>query len=298
MQVGWEYDNKIYTHEEMLALARTYPPGFPWTPEMIKAMYSRERVGVGASPSTLVSCPRKLVLERETEWTQEPEKAYAAFRGTMAHTLLEHLSHEPDAICERRVRVLVDLLDGRQMWLSGKPDKLVPSQSLIVDYKTLKELKGPNSPKDSWTPQLSTYRWMLSQDHEWLDEEALEDEKLRLGRRLTLEEESRFWHPEEGFLYERAQIAQLTMEAAGKVELRLWPLDATASWVRGRMRGHFASVFDGTYNLDNLPPVLQVGLDSDTYLCWGRRDKKTGKEISRPWCNVYQSCRAAMKEGR
>lgn len=280
MQVGWEYEGRIWTQEELLEYAKTYPPEFPWTPEMLRAMFHRERVGVGASPSTLVSCPRKLVLERETEWTQEPEKAYAAFRGTMAHTLLEHLKHEPDAICERRVRVLVDLQDGRQMWLSGKPDKLVPSQRLIVDYKTLKELKSTNDPKGSWTPQVSTYRWMLSQDHEWLDEET------------------DTWHPEEGFLYERGQIAQLTMEAAGKVELRLWPLDATADWVRVRMREKFAGVFDGTYNLDNLPPPLQVGLDSDTYLCFGRKDRKTGQEITRPWCNVFESCRRYMREGK
>lgn len=259
----------------MLAYARTYPVDLPYTPEMLKDMFV-DKPRSFPSPTSIASCPRKLVLERDGEWSQEPVKSYQAFRGTMAHTLLEHLRHEPDAILERRVRVWVTLPDGRRMQLAGKPDKVVPSQNILLDYKTLAEIK--RQPKDSWVPQLSTYRFILSTPHEYLVEDTSD------------------WVEEGPMDISRGQIVQLTMGDAAKLELNLWPLDATLDWIRGRMAQH-VGVYDGTYNLENLPPVLQVGLDSDSYLCFGRRDKVSKREISRPWCNTFKLCRQKAREG-
>jgi hypothetical protein len=272
-QVGWEYGGRTWTQEEMLAYARTYPPDFPYPPEVVKAMFQgRAQQRSFPSPTMVAGCARRVTLERLTDWTQEPQKAYQSFRGTMAHTLLEHLDHEEDAVLERRVRLSIRLPDGRDMLLAGKPDKVVPSQNLLLDYKTLPEIK--RQPKDGWTPQLSSYRYMLVTPHEYLAREWKDLDGTR-------HEE---WLPEDPLDITRGQIAQLTMGDMAKLEIELWPLEATLAWLRGRMQLH-AGNFDGTYDLDHLAPVLQYGLDSDAFLCTGRR--KDGKEVTRPWCSVY-----------
>jgi hypothetical protein len=125
-----------------------------------------------------------------------------------------------------------------------------------MDYKTVKDLEA--RAKSAWTAQLSCYAWML---HELY--------------KLTVT---------------RAFVDQIHLMDLRRVEVPLWSLEDTAEYIKIQAE-KFIGVFDGTYNMDNLPPMLDPVADKDLYwLC------------NSGWCPVEKECKALnlkrMKEAK
>lgn len=236
-QAGWYFQGRNWTNEELKAYAADHLDEVPYDPAIIDNMWNgRERNFY--SPTMMTGCPRQEVLKRLEDYYLEPEKAYKAWRGTLAHTMLENLKHEADAVLEKRFKALLPLGDGSGVWMFGKPDKIVPSKTRLIDYKTLEEVKS--TPKDGWTPQLSSYRWLLGKN---------------------------------GIEINEAVIQQISMGKAKRLPVEMWDLDYTEEWLRGRM-SMFKGTLDGWFSLDNLPPMLDFILDPNAWLCRKQKDGK------------------------
>lgn len=86
------------------------------------------------TPSALKGCKRKLVLERTTDYYEEPPKLYWAVRGSLIHGFLENVTI-PGVSTEKRLYKRFDI-DGRVMEVSGQVDFYDEPEAAIDDYKT------------------------------------------------------------------------------------------------------------------------------------------------------------------
>lgn len=282
-QIGWIYQGKKYSHEKMMDFAKRYPPGFKYTPEVLNGMFQRRERNY-PSPTGIAGCPREQVLKMQTRYYVDIDKAWAAFRGTTAHEVLEKASKvEPGVIVERAVRALVDMGDGRQIWFPGRVDKVVPQERLLVDYKTVTDFVNPDTQKGrnkmaGWRAQLSQYRWILSQPHEYVTREWWENG-------VKHEE----WTPHEPIQVERAIIYQWHPKEPVPLELDLWSLERAAAHTRARM-WRYDGVYDGTkYDVTKgiLPAPLDFAVDGD----------QVWKCAVPGWCPVRELCFKFQKEG-
>jgi hypothetical protein len=251
-QAGWlmEVEPGVYeewSHGEVMEYALTYPDNFPYTPQMLHRMFvHQERDYISAT--MLSSCPREMALRNLIDYYVPPDYAYGADRGTGMHEFMEGLEdvyaasdepHEEGAIIERTLEVGLELPDGRVILLRSTPDKVLPKERLLIDYKSLEEVQV--RPKSSWIPQMSVYRWMLHQ---------------------------------RGIEVDRCLIQQLSMKKPGRMAVELWPLEKTERYLYDRVP-RFAGIFDGSFDVDRLlPPQLDFKLDSDTaWKCQSRGGK-------------------------
>lgn len=287
-QIGWKWKRRRWLHAELLDYAATYPLDFPYTPEMLQGMLQDEERRY-ISPTTVANCARKWHLQKTRDYYVDVHKAWHAYRGTIAHLMMEKGLNETDAILEIKRRRLVTLHDGRQVYLEGTPDKLLPSQNKILDYKSVKD-KDRVDPeiiekkKKGWSQQLSCYRWMCAGPHEWFDGEAATYKAKELGRALTSVEAEAFWHPSEAIQIDVATIQLISMDGASRVDLELWPLARIEGWLKSRMP-EFVRVRDGEVTDDTLPRILIEGIDDLAYLC-------------KNWCAVGEFCRALAADGK
>lgn len=281
-QVGWLVDGVPWLHEDLLAYAETYPGDFDYTPQMIRAMFvDAERAYVSAT--MIGSCPRELALRNldPNGYYVPLEYAYGAYRGTVLHEHMEDLeswggtfaaevkrsflragTHEPDAIIERPIELDLLLPDGSTVLLKSTPDKVVSSEGLLIDYKSIDEVIS--TPKASWEAQLSVYRWMLHKT---------------------------------GIEVSRAFIQQISMKRTKRLPIELWDLGTTEAYIFERVP-QFAGIFDGTYGVDTtvpentvLPPPLDFQLDAElAWKCNGRNGKES-------WCPVSERCKELARRG-
>jgi hypothetical protein len=131
------------------------------------------------SVTLLGGCLRQKYYDAMLPYRQYPSKGWAAYRGTLAHSLLERAA-DPGAIVERK---LVKSLDG--VPLVGKPDEIRPLQKLIVDYKTKEKLpRGLGDlGMDKYISQLNAYRWLCAGGSDYKTGEVVDYEidELRLA---------------------------------------------------------------------------------------------------------------------
>lgn len=251
-QVGWIINGEQLLHADALQKAMTYPPGWHYDANMLSQMFQGSLRNF-MSPTMFPGCRRRQVLERVTDFYLDPDKAWALLRGTMVHNILERGVHEPDAIIEQRLVCLVRTDDGRTVEVRGQPDKVVPSRNLLIDYKTINDVT--NVPKDYWISQLSCYRWMLDQHGIPIDKAYIQQVGTKKPHRLWVTD-------------------------------KLWSLERTERYIVQKA-AHFAGVFDGTFDLENLPEPLDFVLEKEqTWQCFPTR--------SGIWCPVQATCFARM----
>jgi hypothetical protein len=119
------------------------------------------------TPSALKGCTRKLVLERTSDYFEEPEKLYYAVRGSLIHGFLE--DHGLNNV-QTEVRLFKELdIDGRKIVISGQLDYYDEGERAIEDYKTLSD-KGTfflfdTGAKEEHILQTNTYRWLADGGH-------------------------------------------------------------------------------------------------------------------------------------
>lgn len=128
-----------YTPEELLQHARFRGPKWSsWTYELIAAALAdvyegrtHERVSV----TTLLGCPRSVVLERKEEYITSLDSLYSMLRGTMVHRTLE-CGARPGAIAEGHFLTEIEGVE-----LSCVID-LLTAEGDMFDYKVAKKDPG------------------------------------------------------------------------------------------------------------------------------------------------------------
>lgn len=137
-------------------LARRKPGKFTF--ELLASMLATQQERGNRITTTLLTgkCLRSEYLKRRTEYTDDPEKLYASFRGTMFHGQLEEFAH-PGAIAEARFHIELEGLGH----LSGSPDLVDPKVGYLYDYKFTKENPRFDYPWKEHVAQLQINRWLV-----------------------------------------------------------------------------------------------------------------------------------------
>jgi hypothetical protein len=119
------------------------------------------------TPSALKGCTRKLVLERTTEYYEEPPKLYYAVRGSLIHGFLENQNLD-GVYTEQRIYKEVDLL-GKKVVISGQIDYYDSKDQTIEDYKTASDkafyFLFDTGAKEEHILQTNVYRWLCDGGH-------------------------------------------------------------------------------------------------------------------------------------
>jgi hypothetical protein len=248
MQIGWLFKGEQYSHNEMLAYAASYPAEFPFSPSMLEDMLERpENARERISPTMLTGCARKEWLKRQdgaiwvdvspkvkervdVNYYEDVFKAYAKWRGKLAHRALEAEQLPDGAIVERLFSKPLSLPDGTSINITGQPDLILPDSGLLVDYKTVASIV--TSPKASWVPQLSVYAWLVAPD----------------------------------IVIKRGLIQQFAMDKPARLELQLWSFAQVEAWLIARVPA-FKKVLDGAVTVDTLAGPLIMGIDEGAWFC-------------------------------
>lgn len=123
------------------------------SPDVLKGISKSIRGPMeGFSATELLDCPRSVWLKRRHSYGCKPAKLYWAFRGTIAHKIMEDYKSDGD-ISEQRF--FAELGGFR---VSGQPDLI--RGDVIYDWKTTSRL--PDKPLDHHVKQLSFYRVLLA----------------------------------------------------------------------------------------------------------------------------------------
>lgn len=137
-----------------------------WTFELLSALLAEQQDRGKRISTTLLTtkCLRSEVLSRLNDYTDDPRKLWASFRGTMFHGRLERHAHS-DSIAE--ARYWVTLPNGDE--LSGSPDLVNVRLGILDDYKTNKENPKYGKPWPGHVKQVQINRWLVDHAHrvEW-----------------------------------------------------------------------------------------------------------------------------------
>lgn len=152
-------DGVELTPEDALAQAAERPEGQKYPYELLKAMLATQQERDYISTTLLTSkCLRSTVLKRQVDYSEEVDRMWAAFRGTMFHGQLEKNVH-PDCIEEARFFVELEGLG----ILSGSPDLVDPVRGILYDWKFTKENPRFDRPWPDHVLQVQINRWLV--DH-------------------------------------------------------------------------------------------------------------------------------------
>jgi CRISPR/Cas system-associated exonuclease Cas4 (RecB family) len=138
------------------ALTQKQPCQFSY-PILFGMMTGENEEVKGIRVTSLLNCPRKVILEKRHNIYVPPEQLYWSFRGRLAHAIVEY-AQAKDAIVEQRYTREIE-----GMPITGKPDVIYPEQALMVDYKTT-AMVPKLGPYEHHTLQLNIYRWLV-QEH-------------------------------------------------------------------------------------------------------------------------------------
>ena len=128
----------------------------------IAGMILNERRGTDISVTMITGCHRSVFINRFYETYVAPSQLYWAFRGQIAHKILEEANLHPDAVKEKRFTKAWDGID-----ITGHPDLIIPSQKVLKDYKTTKTVPsylnkdGVIAAYENHRTQLNLYRWLV-----------------------------------------------------------------------------------------------------------------------------------------
>jgi len=153
--------NKNVSFEECMACALTYENKCHFTADILKGIITevtetRESISI----TKLIGCPRSTYLVNRNDVYVSPEKLYWAFRGTLAHAIIEKYMADPDAVVEKHFK---RVLNGIK--ITGKPDIIIPKHELMRDYKTTKEVPFFNKVYLNHEIQLNLYRWLVRKEY-------------------------------------------------------------------------------------------------------------------------------------
>lgn len=147
---------KLVSFSECIDCAETTKNPCHFTAPIIRAMTEREQQErEGITVTQLAGCPRASYLGYKYDHYVDLEQLYFAFRGELAHLVIER-HQEKDAIAEKRF-----YREYNGVKISGQPDIIIPDKKLIRDYKTAKEVPRFNVPFRNHSQQLNLYAWLV-----------------------------------------------------------------------------------------------------------------------------------------
>jgi hypothetical protein len=112
----------------------------------------------GIHVTSLLNCLRKIVLDTRHDIYVPPEQTYWAFRGQLAHSIVE-LAQSDNAVVEQQ---FVKEIEG--IPIVGSPDVIYPDRGLLVDYKTTASAPR-RGPYPQHVMQVNIYRWLVREHH-------------------------------------------------------------------------------------------------------------------------------------
>ena len=116
-----------------------------WTAALLAAMAGNVREQKDHLTITeLLGCPRATVWKKTRDYYESPESAYAKWRGSQFHHLLDGVNS--GALVEQRF--FKTLPNG--ILMSGQPDLVYPEQALLLDFKMRR--RPSMSPTCKYTP--------------------------------------------------------------------------------------------------------------------------------------------------
>lgn len=141
--------------EFCLADAATHRQPCQFTYPVLKGMVANEeKEREGIHVTSLLNCLRKVVLDQRHELYLSPEQTYWAFRGQLAHSIVE-LAQTDSAVVERKFTREVEGIT-----IVGTPDVIYPDKGLLVDYKTT-AMTPKKGPYPHHVLQVNIYRWLV-----------------------------------------------------------------------------------------------------------------------------------------
>lgn len=155
--------------------------------------------GLDISVTRLLYCLREEYLRTIHDYYINPAGLWAAFRGTTVHSSAESISKYPRTIemlgiiCEERFSETYTI-NGREVTISGKPDYISTSESLLLDYKTINDkgftyqlVYGGGDKVAKYQDQLNMYRLLIPHEIEKIQISWLtQDGEFRTGDTFPL----------------------------------------------------------------------------------------------------------------
>lgn len=230
--------------------------------EMLKAMMDgsgRERAHISATMLGGV-CPRQTWLQARRDWHANPDRTYAALRGTLGHLVMER-NPEPGSICEQRFEIQVE-----GMTVTGQIDKIHLERRTITDFKTKAETKAPpDRPQEDHVWQLNVYRHLVR--HGWPQSVLTMDSAGgKLPRRIAVGKPA-------NIQIDRLELVYWTLGWVRRIEVPLLDDDAVREYILNGAR---------TQAGDSCPPVPD-GLDPA-----GLRGRVS--TFCLDWCPLRHAC--------
>lgn len=189
------------------------------------------------SVTTLPRSPRSRVLSlrHQDELEIDPLSKYFALRGKLIHTILEKHA-EPGDVVEKRIGVIVRDIPYQgelvNVYLNGQPDRYVPSEKLVQDWKDVKANAIMKGEKFEFHAQLSINAYLLR-------ENGYEVERAQ-NIFLVKDFHGGRAHPGNNYPREPVVVA----------EVPLWSTEKIISYIRERIEAHINA--DATPD-DDLP---------------------------------------------
>lgn len=145
--------------EFCLADAATQRQPCQFTYPILKGMAANEeKQRSGIHVTSLLNCLRKVVLDHRHDLYVSPEQTYWAFRGQLAHSIVE-LAQTEGAVVEQTFTREVEGIP-----IIGTPDVIYPDRGLLVDYKTT-AMVPKKGPYPHHILQVNVYRWLVQKQY-------------------------------------------------------------------------------------------------------------------------------------
>ena len=143
--------------EECLEAATSHPTECKFTYPILAAMVkSLKREATEITVTRLLTCLRKVVLEKREAIFVRPDELYYTFRGQLFHSLIAD-NQAPGSVVETRFsREIAGIT------ISGQPDVIYPDQKKLVDYKSTRRVPSRKEPYETHAMQVNIYRWLIA----------------------------------------------------------------------------------------------------------------------------------------
>jgi len=138
-----------------------HPPHEDFDPKILSLIVEGQRsdsihVKTNLTPTTVLGCPRKTIIERYHEYSAFPDDFYTAFIGSMAHDGIASKEEKPGCVTEERVK---GQLFGTEF--VGKIDRVdftCKDTVRIVDYKFTSGYRMKWVPQQNDEMQVNMYK--------------------------------------------------------------------------------------------------------------------------------------------
>jgi hypothetical protein len=143
----------------------------PFDEATIAGMIFNQVIKKNISVTMISGCHRGTFIGRENDSYVYPSQLYWAFRGQIAHKIMEEVDLHEGEVKEEQF-----LKEWEGIEISGTPDLIIPSQKVLKDYKTSKSVPSYRSKTtgiiyawENHRVQLNLYRWLVPYEIETME---------------------------------------------------------------------------------------------------------------------------------